>query len=84
VDPLRPAGLVYAPGPNRQLRLVAVEWVVPKAIWDGAGVTGAPSVLGTDLRSLNPVLNWYIHHASIWKPNPSGIFSDWNPEVDCR
>ncbi len=32
---------------------------------------------------LNPVLGPYIHHAWVWKRNPSGIFSDWNPEVTC-
>jgi hypothetical protein len=83
VDPLRPAGLVYAPGPNGQRKLVAVEWVVPKSIWEGAGNTGAPTVLGMDMHILNPVLNWYIHHAWVWKHNPSGIFQDWNPEIVC-
>lgn len=83
VDPTRPEGLVYEPGPNGQLRLVAVEWVVPSAVWEASGNDGAPSVLGTDLHVLNPALGWYIHHAWIWKPNPSGMFSDWNPNVDC-
>ena len=83
VDPLRPEGLVYAPGPNGQLRLVAVEWVVPKAIWEAAGNVAPPSVLGADLHILNPALNWYIHHAWLWKPNPTDMFADWNPRVDC-
>ena len=83
VDPLRPEGLLYAPGPDGQLRLVAVEWVVPGSVWDATGATVAPSVLGSDLHVLNPVLGWYIHHAWIWQPNPSGVFSDWNPDVDC-
>lgn len=83
VDPLAPEGLVYRPGPGGRLHLVAVEWVVPKAVWESAGNTGVPQVLGTDLHILNPVLNWYIHHAWIWKPNPSGMFADWNPRVVC-
>lgn len=83
VDPLRPEGLVYAPGPNGQLRLVAVEWVVPKATWEDAGNTGAPAVLGMDMHILNPALNWYIHHAWVWLHNPSGMFEDWNPRVVC-
>ncbi len=83
IDPLKPEGLVYAPGPNGQLKLVAVEWVVPKTIWEGAGNTGAPTVLGMDLHILNPVLNWYIQHAWIWEHNPSGMFEDWNPRVTC-
>jgi hypothetical protein len=83
VDPLKPEGLVYEPGPNGQLNLVAVEWVVPKATWEAAGNTGVPSVLGMDMHILNPALNWYILHAWVWKHNPSGMFSDWNPEVIC-
>jgi hypothetical protein len=63
--------------------LVAVEWVVPKALWEGAGGEGVPSVLGLDMHILNPVLNWYIHHAWVWKQNPAGVFEDWNPEVVC-
>lgn len=82
-DPMRPEGLLYAPGPNGQLRLVAVEWVVPSEVWEASGNAGIPSVLGADLHILNPALGWYIHHAWIWKPNPSGMFADWNPTVDC-
>ena len=82
-DPLRPEGLVYAPGPNGQLRLVGVEWVVPPDVWEASGNPGVPSVLGMDMHVLNPALGWYIHHAWIWKHNPSGVFADWNPNVSC-
>ena len=83
IDPLKPEGLVYAPGPNGQLKLVAVEWVVPQTIWEAAGNTAAPTVLGMDMHILNPVLGWYIQHAWIWKHNPAGMFEDWNPLVSC-
>jgi hypothetical protein len=82
-DPLQPEGLVYAPGPNGQLRLVAVEWVVPGDVWAATGEPGAPSVLGQDLHVLNPALGWWIHHAWVWKHNPSGVYADWNPLVGC-
>ncbi len=82
-DPLRPEGLVYAPGPQGQLRLVAVEWVVPGDVWAATGETGPPSVLGEDLHVLNPALGWWIHHAWVWKHNPAGIYADWNPRVSC-
>jgi hypothetical protein len=45
VDPLKPEGLVYAPGPNGQLKLAAVEWVVPGEFSNPPGVNVAPSVL---------------------------------------
>ena len=40
-------------------------------------------MLGEDLGILNPALGWYILHAWVWKPNPSGMFNNWNPDVDC-
>jgi hypothetical protein len=83
IDPLQPEGLVYAPGPDGQLQLAAVEWVVPKTRWEAAGNTAPPSVMGMDMHVLNPVLGWYIHHAWVWNHNPAGMFQDWNPTVSC-
>lgn len=82
VDPLQPEGLVYESLPNGKLKLVAVEWIVPGPVPPDPTLT-PPTVLGEDMHVLNPVLGWYIHHAWVWKHNPSGIFSDWNPEVTC-
>jgi hypothetical protein len=65
------------------LVLGAVEWVVPRTLWEGAGNTEPPAVFGQTLHVLNPVLNWYVEHAWIWKPNPAGMFADWNPDVTC-
>jgi hypothetical protein len=42
-----------------------------------------PVVYGIALTVINPVLNWYVAHAWIWKPNPTGILMDWNPRVTC-
>lgn len=82
LDPLRPEGVVYAPGPKGQLQLAAVEWVVPKAAWDARN-DEPPTVLGQELHVLNPALGWYILHAWVWRHNPSGMFEDWNPAVSC-
>ena len=78
-----PEVLVYHTADDGSLVLGAVEWVVHKPLWEQAGNTAAPVVYGQTLHVLNPVLNWYITHAWIWKHNPSGMFSDWNPEVTC-
>ena len=83
LDPLRPEGLVYEPLPNGKMHLVAVEWIVPAEAWHAAGNEDPPSVLGEELGILNPALGWYILHAWVWKPNPSGMFNNWNPDVDC-
>jgi hypothetical protein len=83
LDPRRPEGIVYAPKRNGKLRLAAVEWIVPKDLWEAAGNTEPPTVLGQELHILNPALGWYILHAWVWMYNPSGVFSDWNPKVVC-
>jgi hypothetical protein len=82
LDPLKPEVLVYAPGPNAQLKLVAVEWVVPGELVDES-VDDIPNVLGMDLHILVPAVDLYIQHAWIWKHNPAGMFEDWNPQVSC-
>ena len=79
-----PEVLVYHTGDDGTLVLGAVEWVVPKALWDAAGNTAPPVVFGQTLHILNPVLNWYVEHAWVWTENPSGMFADWNPNVVCR
>ena len=78
-----PEVLVYHTADDGTLKLGAVEWVVHKPLWEQAGNTEPPVVFGQTLHVLNPVLNWYIAHAWIWKHNPAGMFADWNPEVTC-
>jgi hypothetical protein len=78
-----PEVLVYHKADDGTLVLGAVEWVVPKPVWEQAGNSQPPVVFGQTLHVLNPVLNWYITHAWIWTHNPSGMFADWNPEVSC-
>ena len=78
VDPLKPEVLVYAPKPNGDLELVAIEWVVP-----GELVDSVPNVLGIDLHILVPAVGLYIQHAWLFKDNPSGVLEDWNPDVTC-
>jgi hypothetical protein len=82
LDPLQPEAFVYEPLPNGKLHLVAVEWIVPSELWD-AEHDDPPTVLGQELGILNPALGWYILHAWVWKPNPSGMFNNWNPDVTC-
>ena len=56
-----------------RLRLVAVEWVS----------TTPGDVLGIPLH-LNDNLGVWVLHAWIWKFNPDGLLTDFNPRVgDC-
>jgi len=83
LDPIAPEAMVYAPGPNGQLQLGAVEWIVPAAAWDPVQHGGHnPELLGQELH-LEPLLGVYVLHAWIFKNNPSGMLEDWNPRVSC-
>jgi hypothetical protein len=85
VNPLEPEALVYAPTADGKLKLVAVEWVVLGPDSNPPGVTEPPSVLGMEMHILVPPPGpaFYLRHAWVWKHNPSGMFADWNPEVEC-
>ena len=82
-----PEALVYEPSQGK-LRLVAVEYVVLKSAWD-AHHTSAPKLFGQTF-NFTPAGNrfglppYYSLHAWIWKYNPSGVFSMWNPTVTCK
>jgi hypothetical protein len=83
VDVLKPEVLVYASGPNGQRKLVAVEWVARGPNSNPPGVSEPPSVLGMQMHILVPAVGFYLMHAWVWKPNPAGMFADFNPEVTC-
>jgi hypothetical protein len=89
IDPLRPEVLVYEPKPDGTYRLVGVEYVVFQDLWHDAFGAGTPSVLGVDMKPI-PAGNryglpdFYERHAWIWRPNPRGMFDDWNSKVSCR
>lgn len=83
-----PEALVYEPGRDGHLRLVAVEYVVFQSLWEGAGNTEPPSLFGQPFE-LVPFPNryglpaFYELHAWLWKHNSTGMFEDWNPRVTC-
>lgn len=74
--------MVYAPGPNGQLQLGAVEYIVPAAAWDAAH-SQPPTLFGRTFE-LNQAFGVYALHAWIWKHNRLGMFSDWNPALSCK
>jgi hypothetical protein len=88
IDPVHPEALVYEPRVNGGYRLVGVEYVVFQEAWDAAN-DSPPTLFGKTF-TLVPAGNryslppFYELHAWIWRPNPSGIFMDWNPSVSCR
>lgn len=80
VDPRKPEILLYEPQPSGGLRLVALEYAVPFFTWPS---DTPPRLFGRDLKHVADQGEWQLH-VWIWKHNPSGIFSDWNPTVDCE
>ncbi len=83
VDERQPEGLVYTSGPDGQLKLVAVEYVVPGAGSNPPGVSEPPTIFGRPMHILVPAVGFYIQHVWVWSHNPAGMFVDWNPELSC-
>lgn len=83
VDPLKPEALVYAPGPDGQLQLAAVEYVVPGLGSNPPGISEPPTVFGSNMVILVPAVGFHTLHAWVWRHNPAGMLAHWNPEVAC-
>lgn len=87
IDALTPQALVYEPEGDGHLKLVAVEYIAFQAAWDATH--SAPPMLFGHMFMLTTSPNryglpaFYSLHAWIWKSNPSGMFSMWNPTVHC-
>jgi hypothetical protein len=82
VDALHPEAMVYKPGPQGQLQLGAVEYIVPAAAWDAAGNTQPPSLFGQPFL-FDSDFGTYELHIWLWQSNPLGLFAPWNPRVTC-
>lgn len=85
IDPLHPEALVYEPLAGGGQRLVAVEYIVIASSWNQAS---PPSVLGHPLEFVTTpnefgLPDFYELHVWLWQPNPSGMFTEWNPRVSC-
>ncbi len=77
VDVTTPEALVYEMRANGDLKLVGLEYIVPVAAWN----ENAPPMLFGRQFHAHPVLPLYVLHAWVWRPNPNGMFADWNPQV---
>lgn len=87
VDAATPELLVFAPGSNGSQRLVALEYLTIKGPWDAQHLA-PPSLFGQPFNVTNAPNRYglpafYSLHAWIWAPNPTDMFSPWNPRVTC-
>jgi hypothetical protein len=78
VDITKPEALVYELGlDGKPIALVAHEYIVPIDKWTSKK---PPRLFGMDFHR-HPTLPLWVLHAWLWKPNPAGVFEDWNPAV---
>lgn len=83
-DPARPEAVLYAPGNGKQMKLVAVEYIVidvgqPRPEFDGHpfDIGGVPPLMAAG------VPHWSLH---VWlhEANPNGLYTPFNPNVSCN
>ena len=90
----KPAMLVYEPQPNGSLELVAVENLVFASAWD-AKSNAAPTFHGRTwpllkdnaATKLDEAHGWephYEQHFWVFRENPNGRYSPFNPLVTCN
>ncbi|MBA4301865.1 hypothetical protein SAMN03080617_01416 [Algoriphagus alkaliphilus] len=85
-NPTQPEALLYEEDKNGNMKLVGVEFVVVSAAWD-AHHTMIP-YFGTQIFDIAlapaplPFDNYQLH-VWVWRHNPSGIFTKFNPRVSC-
>jgi hypothetical protein len=78
-EPLRPEAVLYEPGPDGELHLVAVEYIVINVGQPAPTFGGQPfDVGGTPVEAPHWSLHVWVH-----KDNPNGIFTPFNPAVAC-
>ena len=75
-----PELLLYEPQKNGTMRLVAVEYIVPLSAWTS---TEPPRLFGRDFH-VNAAFGIWALHVWVWEENPSGLYADWNPRVNCE
>jgi hypothetical protein len=76
-----PELLLYEPEQNGRLRLVAVEYIIPYTAH--ARDAEPPVLFGQEFQQVDSFQLWGLH-AWVWKENPSGMFTPWNPNVGCQ
>lgn len=90
-----PAILIYEPQADGSLELVAVENLVFQKAWHAAGNKEKPSFHGvawdtmqddpdTAIDEAHMFAPHYDRHVWIYRDNPNGVFTPFNPNVTCK
>jgi hypothetical protein len=91
----KPAILIYEPQADGELKLVAVENLVFQKSWHAAGNKRPPSFHGVEYDTMqdDPATKvdeahmfepHYDRHVWLYRPNPNGLFAQFNPKVSCK
>lgn len=78
-DPLKPEAVLYATGPDGNLKLVALEYIVidvkqPRPMF----ADKLFDIGGTPIPA-----DHYSLHVWLYEENPSGLFAPFNPNITC-
>ena len=93
-DFTKPSILIYEPQPGGAMKLVAVENLVFIRAWEAAGHKAPPSFHGvpwdrmvddpaTAVDEAHMFEPHYDRHVWLYRPNPNGLFAQFNPNVTC-
>lgn len=91
----KPAILIYEPQADGSMALVAVENLVFQASWHATGAKGPPTFHGlawdamaddpaTPIDEAHMFAPHYDRHVWIYRDNPNGVFTPFNPRVSCQ
>ena len=95
IDFLTPSVLLYEPQADGSLELVGVENLAFEVGWRDAGNTEPPSFYGvpfdhmaddpaTELDEAHNFEPHFDRHVWLYRENPNGIFTPFNPSVSCQ
>lgn len=76
-----PEVLIYEPTRNGRMRLVGVEYLIP---YDIRGANETPPELFGQTFEQNGTFRVWALHAYVWRHNPDGLFTAWNPAITCE
>jgi hypothetical protein len=87
IDPAHPEVLLYEPTADGP-RLVAIEYVVFRSAWDAVH-SEPPTLAGVPFDErfgshAHGISDHYELHVWLWRSNPLGMFSPYNPKVSCQ
>lgn len=76
-----PEALLYEPQADGSKKFVGVEYLIPYTVL--ARSATPPVLFGQNFKQNDDFQLWALH-AWVGRDNPSGVFADWNPTVNCK